>query len=98
MFDHITYSSTAEDYIRAQTLVVSFSAADDNRLDRRDVAKLTFRSLWTMCFWWQYCTADTICGRKKTTEVREIFTQRNERMWPKKEGGEKRRDVVDSDS
>lgn len=45
MFDHITYSSTAEDYIRAQTLVVSFSAADDNRLDRRDVAKLTFRSL-----------------------------------------------------
>lgn len=24
---------------------------------------LTFKSLWTMNFWWQYCTADTICRR-----------------------------------
>ena len=26
--------------------------------------RLTFRSLCTMNFWWQYCTADTICKRR----------------------------------
>ena len=34
----------------------------------------TFRSRWMTCFWWQYCTADTICDKettraKKTSQI-----------------------------
>ena len=38
------------------------SPGDHGRAAR---ALLTFRSLCTMNFWWQYCTADTICKRRE---------------------------------
>ena len=33
----------------------------------------TLRSLWITCFWWQYCTADTIYNREETSSFRELL-------------------------
>lgn len=47
--------------------------------------ELTLRSLWTMCFWWQYCTADTICevgGEAEFSQTAGFCALRRwQRMW-----------------
>lgn len=39
----------------------------------------TFRSRWTILLWWQYCTADTIWKKKKTSAIQNYWLKRKNR-------------------
>jgi len=77
-----------KEHLRAGLLTVAALELDEpmtfrlprgKKMTQWHSSDLTLRSLWTMCFWWQYWTAETIWRKKR--RQRSFRTWRDRQNW-----------------